>query len=155
MPVTTNYNWNIGIKGQKPWFADVWNPLLASLDTELYKRSKDLFMQNNKIYGSENSGGDLKLYSTSHATKGKIYLGESGYGVITYWEDVGFEFFGGGATLKIAGRQTDTYMSLGNYGYGWLIDLVPESNASAVICQFNVPLPYAQVPISVHIQTPG
>jgi hypothetical protein len=78
MGATTNYNWNIGIKGQNPWW-DEWETLWTNVDTELYKRTKDLYMQGKVIYGSELTGGDLILKSTSHVTKGKIYVGSSLY----------------------------------------------------------------------------
>jgi len=75
---TTNYNWDIFNKGQRPYW-DEWVTLMGSIDTELYKRTKDLYMQGKIIYGAEASGGDLLLKSTSHATKGKIYFGANAY----------------------------------------------------------------------------
>jgi hypothetical protein len=50
MANTTNFNWNYGTKGQNPWW-DEWEALWNAVDTELYKRSKDLFMENHSIYG--------------------------------------------------------------------------------------------------------
>lgn len=71
---TTNYNWDIFSQGKKPYW-DEWVTLMGSIDTELYKRTKDLYMQGYNLYGSDQSEGDLHFYSTSHATKGKIYFG--------------------------------------------------------------------------------
>jgi len=78
MANTANYSWNIGFHGKNPWW-DEWSALWTNVDTELYKRSKDLYMQEKIVYGSESSGGNLLLKSTSHATKGKIYLGDTYY----------------------------------------------------------------------------
>ncbi len=76
MATTTNYNWNIFIKGQKPYWSE-WVTLMGQVDAELYKRSKDLYMQGKAIYGSD-AHGDLKLYSNpSH--DGKICLGVNSY----------------------------------------------------------------------------
>lgn len=71
---TTNYLWDYGLKGENPWFTR-WESLWQSVDLELYKRSKDLYMQGHSLYGSDQAAADLHLYSTSHATKGKIYFG--------------------------------------------------------------------------------
>ena len=102
---TTNYNWDIGTKGQTPWW-DTWGTAWVAVDTELYKRSKDLFMQGKIVYGSELTGGDLILKSTSHATKGKIYFGAN-----VYFDEVtdGFSkilLFDGSSAAPSFGRAT-------------------------------------------------
>jgi hypothetical protein len=40
---------------------------------------RDVYLQANKLYGFNTAGSDLHLRSTSHATKGKIYLGANDY----------------------------------------------------------------------------
>jgi hypothetical protein len=48
MGQTTNYGWDYGVKGEKPWFTK-WQTLWNAVDTELYSRTKDLLMPNNGL----------------------------------------------------------------------------------------------------------
>jgi len=70
---TTNYNWDIATRGQRPYWNE-WSDLWTNVDTELYKRTKDLYMQGKIVYGSDVTGGNLPLKSNP-LSNGKIYLG--------------------------------------------------------------------------------
>ena len=120
---TTNYNWDIGTKGQFPWFAE-WQTLWGNIDIELYKRSKDLFMQGHGLYGSDGSAGDLHLYSTSHATKGKIYFGaNSAYDEVNNRLGIGTTSPTDSVTMVNAGGTAGFSIDSGSgvsYKYDWI-----------------------------------
>jgi len=77
MGQTLNYLWDYAVERSTSWWTN-WKNLWDSVDAEMYKRSKNLFMQGHTIYGNETSGGNLILSSTSNATKGKILFGLTG-----------------------------------------------------------------------------
>ena len=71
MGTTINYGLDYNIENSNDWW-NTWEHLWEFVDAELAYRTKDLNMKGFTLYGSEESGGDLVLNSTSHATKGQI-----------------------------------------------------------------------------------
>lgn len=60
---------------------DIWSFLQFSVPSNYYDSNisvNDIYVKGN-LYGGTDSGGDLNIYSTSHATKGKILFGNSAY----------------------------------------------------------------------------
>ncbi len=78
MAVTTNYGWTYPTSGSNPFFTD-FKAFVDSVDAECAFRTKNLNMMGYSLIGNNISGGNLQLSSTSHGTKGKIYLGAVSY----------------------------------------------------------------------------
>jgi hypothetical protein len=66
--ITTNYSWDIGAHGKDPWW-DTWVTLWNAVDTELYTRSKDLFMQGHSIVDGLNITGETNKVIGIQTTK--------------------------------------------------------------------------------------
>lgn len=94
---------------------------------------------DGSIFGSAASGGSLKLFSTSHATKGKIFLGaSSAYDAASIRLGIGTTSPTNGLRLETAVTSTATSGSLVDTRHTLTLDPASASTATAIGADIQV-----------------
>jgi len=81
------------------------------------------------VYGSIASGGDLHLYSTSHATKGKIYLGAN-----SYFDELNSQFILPTGSIANPSLAWGSHPTVGIHFEGTTTLVLTSPVASGVVC---------------------
>ena len=147
----------------------VIDPNLRTVGDEFWFGSDSWFdATTHSLYGSDKGGQDIHLYSTSHATKGKIYFGANsvydelndriGIGTVAPTDQITLVNAGGTAGFSIDSGSGVSYqydwMAMKHAGVmRWSICKTNDASADLIVGRYNDAGTYIDSPIKIYRDT--